>query len=159
MANVVAVMGLTPCMLCVQICRILCVLDYYLLNSQLWMGQAYVLESSRLESLFYFQITSWLRISWNKTYRDYSNNFDWGWNGSGRLGLLIIFCEYSKNLWTRTSTCKNLQPKIWTCQQFLSDILPELVESGCPHKFMHISTCSLPNMIIYLPDQLKSKQG
>ena len=30
-----AVMSLTPCMLCVQICCVLCVLDYYLLNSQL----------------------------------------------------------------------------------------------------------------------------
>ena len=30
-----AVMGLTPCMLCVQIYCVLCVLDYYLLNSQL----------------------------------------------------------------------------------------------------------------------------
>ena len=30
-----AVMGLTPCMLCVQIYCVLFVLDYYLLNSQL----------------------------------------------------------------------------------------------------------------------------
>ena len=30
-----AVMGFTPCMLCVQIYCVLCVLDYYLLNSQL----------------------------------------------------------------------------------------------------------------------------
>ena len=30
-----AVMGLTPCMLLVQIYCVLCVLDYYLLNSQL----------------------------------------------------------------------------------------------------------------------------
>ena len=32
-----AVMGLTSCMLCVQIYPVLCVLDYYLLNSQLWI--------------------------------------------------------------------------------------------------------------------------
>ena len=30
-----AVIGLAPCMLCVQIYCVLCVLDYYLLNSQL----------------------------------------------------------------------------------------------------------------------------
>ena len=30
-----AVMGLTPCMLCVQIYCVLCILDYYMLNSQL----------------------------------------------------------------------------------------------------------------------------
>ena len=29
------VMGLAPCMLCVQICCVLCVWDYYLLNSEL----------------------------------------------------------------------------------------------------------------------------
>ena len=32
-----AVMGLTPCMLCVQIYCVLCVLDHCLLNSQLWV--------------------------------------------------------------------------------------------------------------------------
>ena len=30
-----AVLGLTPCMLCVQVHCVFCVLDYYMLNSQL----------------------------------------------------------------------------------------------------------------------------
>ena len=40
--------------MCVQIYCVLCVFDYYQMNSQCeyMIGQVYVLESSRLESLF-----------------------------------------------------------------------------------------------------------
>ena len=63
-----AVMGLTSCMLCVQIYCVLCVLDYYLLNSQLWIQDWVRLCFGNL-CVFWVLLTSgYHKLSANKDY-------------------------------------------------------------------------------------------
>ena len=86
----------TMLVVCTDLLCVVCIGLLSAVNSQLRIQDWVCLGFGKLQTWIgcYRQIIPWLQISWNSNHGDQSKSFDLRWNGSGRLGLLIIFCEY-----------------------------------------------------------------